>query len=125
MLKLDETRVKKYTKGKHITLSQVNRHLSLIRNQLIPQNVGNKRLLRSLVKARELEKISAVSAVRAEILLPEESGFLEAEGNEKTHLISQKEIIDEVDLASQKKVRMNDAARTVDCMLTFVVRSFR
>lgn len=58
---------------------------------------------------------AAYAAARAEILLPEEAGFLEAEGMERTYKFSQKALREEVDISSSRKVLniVNHAVATI------------
>ena len=47
---------------------------------------------------------AAFEAARSEILLPEEQGFLEPEGLERSYHFKQEEIKDAVDVSSSRKV---------------------
>eukprot|EP00961_Rhodomonas_salina_P252636 3415026-Rhodomonas_salina.1 len=71
---------------------------------------GNKtrgvtdRKLKMQIKRDEAKiKDAAAKAARAEILLPTEAGFLEAEGMEKTQRFTQKQIREAVDVGSAQK----------------------
>jgi len=46
----------------------------------------------------------AYNAARSEMLLPEERGYLEAEGMEKTYKIKQDQLKEEVDITTAQKV---------------------
>jgi hypothetical protein len=59
----------------------------------------------SLARAVLQAKQSAYAAARAEILLPEDPGFLEPEGMERTYKFTQKELRKSVDVSAARKVR--------------------
>jgi hypothetical protein len=59
----------------------------------------------SLARVVLQAKQSAYAAARAEILLPEEPGFLEPEGMERTYKFTQKELRKSVDVSAARKVR--------------------
>eukprot|EP00735_Rhodelphis_limneticus_P011558 TRINITY_DN4675_c0_g1::TRINITY_DN4675_c0_g1_i1::g.19575::m.19575 TRINITY_DN4675_c0_g1::TRINITY_DN4675_c0_g1_i1::g.19575 ORF type:complete len:575 (+),score=105.93,sp/Q9P4X3/UTP7_SCHPO/49.41/8e-170,BING4CT/PF08149.6/1.2e+04,BING4CT/PF08149.6/4.2e+03,BING4CT/PF08149.6/6.9e+02,BING4CT/PF08149.6/1.8e-34,WD40/PF00400.27/6.5e+02,WD40/PF00400.27/60,WD40/PF00400.27/3.8e-06,WD40/PF00400.27/8.8e+02,Coatomer_WDAD/PF04053.9/0.028 TRINITY_DN4675_c0_g1_i1:58-1725(+) len=81
-------RAKKYTRGDKITL----------------KGIDDKKLKRKLKRTEILFSDAAVSAARAEILLPEDSGALEAEGLEKTYHFRQDQIVKHLDIQSAQKV---------------------
>src|ERR1700722_13378789 len=59
---------------------------------------------RKRLKKQEIKVSNSVKlAARSELLLPEESGYLEADDGEETYQITQKEIIDSVDITSATK----------------------
>ena len=47
---------------------------------------------------------ASYNAARAEMLLPENAGYLEAEGMEKTYKFTQKQLKEEVDITTAQKV---------------------
>jgi U3 small nucleolar RNA-associated protein 7 len=47
---------------------------------------------------------AAYNAARSEMLLPEEHGYLEVEGMEKTYKITQQQLRKEVDITTAQKV---------------------
>eukprot|EP00049_Salpingoeca_infusionum_P018217 m.356247 g.356247 ORF g.356247 m.356247 type:complete len:577 (-) comp17484_c0_seq1:218-1948(-) len=67
-------------------------------------NVKDKKIKGQLKDAKKDLKQAAYEAARAEILLPEQSGFLEAEGMEKTFKFRQTELQEHVDETSARKV---------------------
>eukprot|EP00038_Savillea_parva_P028332 m.64414 g.64414 ORF g.64414 m.64414 type:complete len:552 (+) comp8223_c0_seq1:251-1906(+) len=66
--------------------------------------VSDKRLKAAVKRSDAKARAAAYAAARAEILLPEEAGYLEAEGMEKTYKFTQKELRGAVDVASARKV---------------------
>lgn len=67
------------------------------------KQITNKKLRNTLLTQEKNFTSAAVSAARSEILLTEQRGFLETDGTEKAYQISQKKILDEVDLQTKKK----------------------
>lgn len=63
----------------------------------------DKKLNAGLKKLDKQYKDAVKSAAATDILLPEDAGFLEAEGMEKTYKYSQKELQQNVDVATSKK----------------------
>jgi U3 small nucleolar RNA-associated protein 7 len=62
--------------------------------------------LKSNIKKTEKRfQDAAEQAEKLEMLLPEESGYLEAEGMEKTYKFRQEELAQNVDINTSKKVR--------------------
>ncbi|RMX67985.1 hypothetical protein DD238_000114 [Peronospora effusa] len=68
------------------------------------RNIRDKKLRGSLQRAHEKNKLAAESAAKSEILLPDQVGFLEAEGLEKTYKVTQKQLADNVDLNTARKI---------------------
>eukprot|EP00039_Didymoeca_costata_P010180 m.136353 g.136353 ORF g.136353 m.136353 type:complete len:549 (+) comp14730_c0_seq5:39-1685(+) len=68
------------------------------------KGIKDKKLKSSLAKYAKKGEDAAYQAVRAEILLPEEAGLMEAEGLEKTFNFTQSEIVKHVDIAASRKV---------------------
>jgi len=66
--------------------------------------IRDKKLQAAIKKKGVMSRAAAYKAVRSEILLPEESGFVEAEGMEKTYHFSQAELTAAVDQQSARKV---------------------
>ncbi|KAF1777557.1 WD40-repeat-containing domain [Phytophthora cactorum] len=58
----------------------------------------------SLQSAHEKQKLAAESAAKSEILLPDQAGFLEAEGLEKTYKFTQQQLADNVDINTARKI---------------------
>ncbi|XP_076337920.1 WD repeat-containing protein 46 isoform X2 [Tachypleus tridentatus] len=80
-------KVNKYKRGKYLQMSGIKTRV--------------KR--KQLVAASKKVKVSETQAARTELLLPEESGFLEAEENEDTCRIHQEKIAAAVDITSTTK----------------------
>ncbi|KAF4036466.1 BING4CT (NUC141) domain protein [Phytophthora infestans] len=55
-------------------------------------------------RAHEKQKLAAESAAKSEILLPDQAGFLEAEGIEKTYKFTQRQLADNVDVNTARKI---------------------
>jgi U3 small nucleolar RNA-associated protein 7 len=70
----------------------------------IINNIKDKKLRMEIRRSEKAAKEAAARAARAEILLPSEAGFLEAEGMEKTFKFKQQTIKEAVDVGSAKKV---------------------
>jgi U3 small nucleolar RNA-associated protein 7 len=68
------------------------------------KGVTNKKFKRSLKQANKKNKEGAEKAARAEILLPSQPGYLEAEGPDRTWRFSQTDIKSNIDERSSKKV---------------------
>ena len=66
--------------------------------------IKDKKLRMEIRRSENLAKEAAARAARAEILLPSEAGFLEAEGMEKTYKFKQQAIKEAVDVGSAKKI---------------------
>jgi U3 small nucleolar RNA-associated protein 7 len=62
-----------------------------------------KKYRKRLLIEEKKKQNSVRFAARSELLLPEESGYLEADDNEKTYQITQKEIVNSVDITSATK----------------------
>ena len=62
--------------------------------------------MRSYLKATEkrFNEVAIKTAEAEKLLLPEEAGYLLAEGMEKTYKFSQKELSENVDLQTQNKM---------------------
>ncbi|KAL4127848.1 hypothetical protein PRIC2_006845 [Phytophthora ramorum] len=83
--------VGKYTRGGGVSQHRI-------------RNIRDKKLKGSLLRANEKKKLAAESAAKSEILLPDQVGFLEAEGLEKTYKFTQKQLADNVDLNTARKI---------------------
>lgn len=70
----------------------------------IINTIKDKKLRMDIRRSEKAAKEAASRAARAEILLPSEAGFLEAEGIEKTYKFKQEAIKAAVDVGSAKKV---------------------
>jgi U3 small nucleolar RNA-associated protein 7 len=70
----------------------------------IINTIKDKKLRMDIRRSEKAAKEAASRAARAEILLPSEAGFLEAEGMEKTYKFKQEAIKAAVDVGSAKKV---------------------
>ncbi|KAF9926445.1 Small subunit (SSU) processome component [Linnemannia zychae] len=64
----------------------------------------DRKLKGSIRRREKVFNEAAYKAASAEILLTEDAGFLEPEGIEKTYQLSQKNLVKEVDLATQHKM---------------------
>lgn len=93
-------RKEKPKKVKHV--AKYTRHGGVSSRQI--ERIRDKKLKGSLLRADEKQKLAAESAARAEILLPDQAGFLEAEGLEKTYKFSQKQLAQNVDINTAKKI---------------------
>ena len=67
-------------------------------------SIKDKKLRMEIRRSEKAAREAATRAARAEILLPSEPGFLEAEGMEKTFKFKQQDIKAAVDVGSAKKV---------------------
>ena len=67
-------------------------------------SIKDKKLRMEIRRSEKAAREAAARAARAEILLPSEAGFLEAEGMEKTFKFKQQDIKAAVDVGSAKKV---------------------
>jgi U3 small nucleolar RNA-associated protein 7 len=63
-------------------------------------------------KQEEVARDAAQAAARAEMLLTEESGYLEAEGIEKTYNYRQDQLVQELDLNTASKVGISQSNHT-------------
>ncbi|CAB4490264.1 BING4CT-domain-containing protein [Rhizophagus irregularis] len=68
------------------------------------KKIKNKKLKGTLDRIEKVSNEAAIKAARSEILLTEEPGYLEAEGIEKTFNITQKQLSENVDEDSTKKI---------------------
>lgn len=68
------------------------------------KKITDKKLKTKLRKNERQVRESALKAAKAEILLADEVGYLEAEGMEKTFKFRQQDIVKEVDVTSAQKV---------------------
>ncbi|KAI8916747.1 NUC141 domain-containing protein [Powellomyces hirtus] len=68
------------------------------------RSVNDKKLKSKLKGVEQTARQAALQAARAEFLLPSESGHLEAEGMEKTWKFTQKQLKDNVDVNTSKKM---------------------
>ncbi|CAH0515514.1 unnamed protein product [Peronospora belbahrii] len=68
------------------------------------RNIRDKKLRGSLQRAHEKNTLAAESAAKSEILLPDQVGFLEPEGLEKTYKVTQKQLAENVDLNTARKI---------------------
>ncbi|RLN93885.1 hypothetical protein BBJ28_00012941, partial [Nothophytophthora sp. Chile5] len=68
------------------------------------KHIRDKKLKGSLQLAHEKQKLAAESAAKSEILLPDQAGFLEAEGLEKTYKFTQKQLAQNVDQNTARKI---------------------
>ena len=66
--------------------------------------IKDKKLRMEIRRSENAAKEATARAARAEILLPSEAGFLEAEGMEKTYRFKQQDIKAAVEVGSAKKV---------------------
>lgn len=69
------------------------------------QSIKDKKLKSNIKKTEKRFQDAAEQAEKLEMLLPEESGYLEAEGMEKTYKFRQEELAQNVDINTSKKVR--------------------
>lgn len=67
------------------------------------EQIRNARERRDEKRAEAAEEASALQSAAAEILLPETAGYIEAEEGERTDTITQKELVDAVDIQSARK----------------------
>ncbi|KAG5460374.1 MAG: WD40-repeat-containing domain protein [Olpidium bornovanus] len=68
------------------------------------KKVTDKKLKANLNKAEVRFDDAAKRAARAEVLLTEEAGFLEAEGMERTYKFTQKQLSEHLDVGTKKKL---------------------
>lgn len=78
----------KYSRGDGVDVSE-------IKDKKHKQNVG---------RFEKQAKVAQARAAAAELLLPEDAGFVEAEGMESTHKFKQKDLLEAVDLKAAKSI---------------------
>lgn len=83
------------------------------------QKVKDKKLRAKLQRQEEQIREASESAARAELLLQEEAGFLEAEGVEKTYNYRQDQLSKEVDINTSKKVNKEPVYVCMDQVLSY------
>ena len=69
------------------------------------EHAKDKKLKSSLFRLEEQYDEAQESSLRSRMLLVEDRGFIEPEGIERTHEITQQEIKAEVNVATARKVR--------------------
>lgn len=69
------------------------------------QSIKDKKLKSNIKKTEKRFQDAAEKAEKLEMLLPEESGYLEAEGMERTYKFRQEELAQNVDINTSKKVQ--------------------
>jgi len=84
---IDPVVLEKYTRGKSVNV----------------KTIKDRKLKSKLEKREKNFKNASEQAARAEILLAEEAGFLEAEGMEKTYKFSQRDIANSTEISSASK----------------------
>ncbi|CAM1292207.1 WDR46 (predicted), partial [Pycnogonum litorale] len=84
---IPEEKLKKYERGKTVKM----------------ENIGTKFHRRKFSKIEQSNQYSLQQAARSELLLPEESGFIEPDDGEKTYEIEQSQIKSAVDICSATK----------------------
>lgn len=67
-------------------------------------NIKDKKLKGNLQRERRRTKLAVKDVVKAQVLLTEEVGYLEPEGMEETHLFSQRDLLEHVDLQTASKM---------------------
>ncbi|KAI9911660.1 hypothetical protein PsorP6_009300 [Peronosclerospora sorghi] len=96
---------KKVPKPKRVKIKHVEKYTrSGAISQRRIRTIRDKKLRGSLQRAHEKHQLAAESAAKSEILLPEEAGYLEAEGLEKTYKFTQKQLAASVDLNTARKI---------------------
>lgn len=70
------------------------------------KSVKDRKLRGNLKKMEFSYKEAAMQAKDAELLLPQDAGFIETEGMERTFKLTQDEIVKEVDVATAQKVNL-------------------
>ncbi|XP_071801836.1 WD repeat-containing protein 46-like [Asterias amurensis] len=86
---IPEKRIQKYKRGK--------------KSKPTGTTMPDTRVRKNMKRYEERQEQAAKQAARTELLLPEESGFLEAEKGEETFHITQQDISEAVDIASATK----------------------
>ncbi|XP_038063654.1 WD repeat-containing protein 46-like [Patiria miniata] len=86
---LSEKKIKKYVRGQ--------------KNKVTAKSMPDLRVRKSLKRYEERLELASKQAARTELLLPEDSGFLEADEGEETYQITQQDISEAVDIASATK----------------------
>jgi hypothetical protein len=71
---------------------------------LLYQNIKDKKLKSRIKKTENRFQDAAEKAEKLEMILPEEVGYLEAEGMEKTYNFRQEDLAKNVDINTSKKV---------------------
>jgi U3 small nucleolar RNA-associated protein 7 len=75
---------------------------------LTEQKIKDKKLRGNMQKLQKRFGEVAYNAAQSEMLLPEDRGYLEAEGMEKTYKITQKQLRKEVDITTAQKVNLRN-----------------
>jgi U3 small nucleolar RNA-associated protein 7 len=102
-VKKDDPTIKslpKYKRGQNVDHKAPYRSSS----SLTMQKIKDKKLRGNLQKMQKRFGELAYNAARSEMLLPEDRGYLEAEGMEKTYKFTQEQIRKEVDVTTAQKV---------------------
>ena len=69
------------------------------------EKIKDKKLRSKVQKMQKRFGEAAYNAARSELLLPEEKGYIEVEGMEKTYKITQEQLKTEVDITTAQKVQ--------------------
>ncbi|TMW55883.1 hypothetical protein Poli38472_008531 [Pythium oligandrum] len=88
------------TKVKNVEKYQ--RHAPLSQKKM--KHIRDKKLKGTLERTSAKYQQAAVSAAKSEVLLPSQAGLLEAEGLEKTYKFTQRELAENVDLNTARKI---------------------
>ena len=82
----------------------ITRFATLAWRLLIAKKIKDKKLRGNMQKLQQRFSEVAYHAQQTEMLLPEESGYLEVDGMEKTWKITQQQLKKEVDITTANKV---------------------
>ncbi|KDO34990.1 hypothetical protein SPRG_18957 [Saprolegnia parasitica CBS 223.65] len=94
----------KPTNAKKPKTKNVGKYLRPAPEGRVIHNTSDKKLKSELKRSDKKFSEAALQAAKAEILLPEESGILVAEGLEKTHRFTQEQLAEHVDINTANKM---------------------
>jgi len=86
--KMEKEMAKKYQRGERVNYKKIK----------------DRKIRGNLEKTEKLAEEAVKDAVKAQILLTEEAGYLEPEGMEETHLFTQKDLLPHVDIQTANKM---------------------
>lgn len=95
--------ISKYKRGQNVDHRVLPS--ALMKRRLTLKKIKDKKLRGNLQKLQKRFGEAAYHAARSEMLLPEEPGYIEVEGMEKTYKITQEQLKKEVDITTAQKVQ--------------------
>jgi len=97
-----EQSLSKYRRGQNVDYKVIRPRPDGI---LRCEKIKDKKLRGKVQKMQKRFGEAAYNAARSEMLLPEEKGYIEVEGMEKTYKITQEQLKKEVDITTAQKVQ--------------------